>query len=83
MGSNLNFRVESRPVVVVAAWVMERAVRRGMRKVDVQPAPRMRMSISFMAVVVLCDRYFELLKDVSVMRDRRGAGLSTDKHPSA
>ena len=37
-------RVPSRPVVVVAAWVMCWDLRSGMRKVDVQPAPRMRMS---------------------------------------
>lgn len=34
--------VPSRPVVLVLRWGMEREVRCGVRKVDVQPAPRIR-----------------------------------------
>lgn len=34
--------VPSRPVVLVLMWGIEREVRWGRRKVDVQPAPRMR-----------------------------------------
>lgn len=37
--------VLSWPVRVVAAWVRLREVKRGRRKVEVQPAPRMRMSM--------------------------------------
>lgn len=52
-GSNLNLRVGwplmERPVVVVAAKVALRSIRRGIKKVAVQPAPRMRMSSSSMA----------------------------------
>lgn len=43
-GSKRNGMVLSRPVVVVAAWAMWRRVRSGRRKVDVQPAPRIRRS---------------------------------------
>lgn len=42
--SNLNLYVPSRPVVVVAAYEMFFFSRRGIRKVEVQPAPRMRIS---------------------------------------
>jgi len=41
---NANLRVLSCPVVVVAAYEILRFSRRGMRKVDVHPAPRMRIS---------------------------------------
>lgn len=43
-GSKANGIVESRPERVVAAYVMERAVQSGMKKVEVQPAPRIRIS---------------------------------------
>lgn len=43
-GLNLKGMVPSRPVVVVAAWLIFEALRRGSRKVDVQPAPRIRRS---------------------------------------
>lgn len=43
-GSKANGIVESRPERVVAAYVTERAVQRGVRKVEVQPAPRIRIS---------------------------------------
>lgn len=46
-GSKMNGIVLSRPVVVVAAWLMERDERRGMRNVDAQPAPRIRTSTEF------------------------------------
>lgn len=41
---NLNLRVPSRPVVVVAAYLTLFFSHKGIRKVDVHPAPRMRMS---------------------------------------
>lgn len=43
-GSNLNLKVPSRPVVVVAAYVTFSFSSRGIRNVEVHPAPRMRMS---------------------------------------
>ena len=42
LGEKTNFIVPSRPVVVVAAWVMFRLASKGMRNWLVQPAPRMR-----------------------------------------
>lgn len=44
VGSNLKGMVESWPVVVVAAKVMEEDLRRGMRNWDVHPAPRIKKS---------------------------------------
>lgn len=44
MGVKVKGMVLEWPVRVVAAYVMFCSVRSGMRKVDVQPAPRMRMS---------------------------------------
>jgi len=41
-GRKTKWMVPGRPVVLVQAWGMEREVRWGRRKVDVQPAPRMR-----------------------------------------
>ena len=41
-GENVKGIVVSEPERVVAAWVILLEVRRGSRKVDVQPAPRMR-----------------------------------------
>ncbi len=43
-GSKVKGRVPGRPERVVRAWVRWWVVRRGRRKVLVQPAPRMRMS---------------------------------------
>ena len=43
-GSKVKGMVLSWPLRVVAAYVIEWDWRRGIRKVDVQPAPRMRMS---------------------------------------
>lgn len=45
-GKNLKGMVLSWPVVVVAAKEMEREFKRGIRKVEVHPAPRMRISAS-------------------------------------
>ena len=47
----MNLMVPSRPVVDVAAYVRLRAFSNGIRNVDVQPAPRIRTSISCMAAV--------------------------------
>lgn len=43
-GSKWNLWVPSRPVVVVAAYLIPFCWRSGIRKVDVQPAPRIRIS---------------------------------------
>lgn len=55
-GLNLKGRVPSRPVVVVAAWVILEEVRRGKRKMEVHPAPRISMSTGsgcFISVISL------------------------------
>lgn len=55
-GSNLKGMVPSRPVVVVAAWVILEDWRRGRRKVEVHPAPRISMSTGsgcFISVISL------------------------------
>lgn len=44
-GLKVKGMVVEEPERVVAAWVMWEEVRRGSRKVDVQPAPRMRREI--------------------------------------
>lgn len=49
-GSNRNFRVPSRPVVVVAAWEICSRVMSGMRKVEVHPAPRMSIDTGLVFV---------------------------------
>ena len=49
-GSNLKGSVPGRPVVEVAAWLIWRASRRGIRKVEVQPAPRIRMEVCLSCV---------------------------------
>lgn len=55
-GLNLKGMVPSRPVVVVAACVILRDWRRGMRKVEVHPAPRISISTGsgcFISVISL------------------------------
>jgi len=49
----VNFMVPSRPVVEVAAWVMLCRFRSGRRKVDVQPAPRIRRSTCCILLVLI------------------------------
>jgi hypothetical protein len=49
----LNLMVPSRPVVDVAAYVKLRAFSNGTRNVEVQPAPRMRTSISCMSAAIV------------------------------
>lgn len=56
-GSNLKGMVSSLPVVVVAANVILEDLRRGIRKVDVQPAPRIRRSTVFGALRSIIDEF--------------------------
>ena len=53
VGSKLKGRVPSRPEVEVATKLMVSRERRGRRKVDVQPAPRMRRSTGGGVLVIV------------------------------
>lgn len=56
-GSKVKGMVLSRPVVVVAAWVICSFASCGMRKVDVQPAPRMSTSTFFVCSRSMVDMF--------------------------